>query len=209
MSAACPLYPRERPNNGRAATSHLGHEQTHAPQQTASSLDHFVRALLESPWHVEAERLGGLEIDHQLEFRRLNYWQVSGPFALEDTARIIAHLSVAITNVIAVAHQAASLGKLPPGIDRRHAMAGRQSDNLSETGEQEWSGYDHHGLDPLPVQRRENRVELAVGASIEHPQLQSERGRSVGRIDLRLLVPGRKLVLQQRNCSSPGHKLMK
>src|SRR5262245_29042578 len=135
----------------------MGHEQTHAPQQTASSLDHFVRALLESPRHVEAERLGGLEIDHQLVFRRLNYWQVSGPFALEDAASIIAHLSIAVTNVIAVAHQAAGIDKLPPGIDRRHAMAGRQSDNLSGTNEEEWSGYDHHGIDPLSVQRRESR----------------------------------------------------
>jgi hypothetical protein len=33
-----------------------------APQQTVFLFDHLVGALLELYWHVEAERLGGLEI---------------------------------------------------------------------------------------------------------------------------------------------------
>ncbi len=38
------------------------HNRTHAPQQRASLLDHLVGTLLEMQRHVEAERLGGLEI---------------------------------------------------------------------------------------------------------------------------------------------------
>ena len=41
---------------------------TFAPQQTALLFDHRVGALLKLQWHLEAERFGGLEIDHELEF---------------------------------------------------------------------------------------------------------------------------------------------
>ena len=34
-------------------------------------------------WHSEAKRLGGLEVDHQLEFGRTLHWKVGGLFALK------------------------------------------------------------------------------------------------------------------------------
>jgi hypothetical protein len=38
--------------------------RTHAPQQTTACLfDHLVGGGEEGPWHVEAERFGGLHID--------------------------------------------------------------------------------------------------------------------------------------------------
>ena len=43
----------------------------YAAQQGTVSLDHFVGALLEKPRNVKAKRLGGLEIEHQFELRRL------------------------------------------------------------------------------------------------------------------------------------------
>jgi hypothetical protein len=42
--------------------------RTHAVQQTAQLFDHFVGALLKLHGHIEAERLGGLEINDKLEF---------------------------------------------------------------------------------------------------------------------------------------------
>jgi len=44
---------------------------TDAPQQTASLFDYLVGAGEQRRWHGEAERLGSVEINHQLDFRGL------------------------------------------------------------------------------------------------------------------------------------------
>src|SRR5215467_7089026 len=61
---------------------------------TAYLFDHFVGALEESFRDGEADRLRGLEIDHQFEPRRLHDRQVARFLALEDATDIYAGLPV-------------------------------------------------------------------------------------------------------------------
>src|ERR1700712_2866542 len=53
------------------------HEETHAPQQTAALLNDLGLGE-ERRWNINAERLGGLEVDDQLEGRRLLDRQIGG-----------------------------------------------------------------------------------------------------------------------------------
>ena len=60
----------------------------------------------------EAERLGGLEVDDQLDFGRLLDRQIGGLLALENPAGVDAGLAIGIGNARSVAHQAAGRGEL-------------------------------------------------------------------------------------------------
>jgi hypothetical protein len=64
MSALSPFYPQLRTLVGAVGTAASCQLQTHAPQQNPCLFDNLVGALLELHRHVEAKRLGGLEVDH-------------------------------------------------------------------------------------------------------------------------------------------------
>ena len=52
------------------------------------SFDHLVGELLEIQGHIEAQRLSGLEVDDELEFRRLLYRKVRWSFAFENAVYV-------------------------------------------------------------------------------------------------------------------------
>ena len=52
----------------------------------ARIFDHLVGDLLEMHWHVEAQRLGGLDVDNKLKLRRHLHWQITRLLALEDAS---------------------------------------------------------------------------------------------------------------------------
>jgi hypothetical protein len=70
------------------AMSHKCHLLPDAPQQTASLLDYLIGARRQTRWHLDAERLGGLEIDHELELGQLLDWQIGGLISFENAASI-------------------------------------------------------------------------------------------------------------------------
>src|SRR5437870_1710906 len=72
----------------------------------SSSADHLVR-LEEERWgNGEAEGLGGLQVDHQLELRRLLDGQVGGFGTLQDTIHIDGSATAHVYQARPVGHQA-------------------------------------------------------------------------------------------------------
>src|SRR5262249_7067548 len=53
-------------------------------QQHSCSFNHLVGAHKQSGWHSKAQRLGGLEVDHQFVFGRRLDWKLARFFALEN-----------------------------------------------------------------------------------------------------------------------------
>jgi len=66
---------------------------------TTPLFDHLVGALLEEPGHFEADRLRGLEIDHELDPGGLLDRNVAGPDALENAVDVAGDLAERIADV--------------------------------------------------------------------------------------------------------------
>ena len=67
--------------------------------------DHLVGTGEQRGRHSEAERLGGLEVDHQLEFGRALHGQVGGLLALKDAIDVASSLPVRIDRVRSIRNQ--------------------------------------------------------------------------------------------------------
>jgi hypothetical protein len=77
-----------------------------APHSITSS------ARASSVGHFEAERLRGLEIEHELEPGRLLHRQVTGPFTPEDAIDIGCCLPICLEHLNPIGHQSAACDKV-------------------------------------------------------------------------------------------------
>src|SRR5438270_7576002 len=105
--------------------------------RSSSSLDNLVGAYQHRLRHGEAERLGGLEVDDQLEGRRVLDRQIGGLGALEDLSRVSADQAKGRSEACSIADQAAGSGEFTPRIDRRNGMARCQRHQLLAPAAQE------------------------------------------------------------------------
>src|SRR5260221_10677727 len=109
---------------------------------SSPSFDYFVGALQDRLRHREAERLGGLEVDHQLKFGRLLDWQIGWLGAVEDLAGVNAGLAHGSRLARSIADQAAGSGGFTPRIDRWNGMARCQRHEVLAPAEEQWIGED-------------------------------------------------------------------
>ena len=89
---------------------------------------------------VEAERFGGLQVDHELELSRLKHRQVRRPFASENASGINADLAKSVERVDPIANQAASGHIFAEMIHRGYHIARRQRDEPLPTRVEKWIG---------------------------------------------------------------------
>ena len=78
-----------------------------ASQQKDALVDHLGGANKKRVWYGEAERLGGLEVDHELEFGGPHDRQVGGFLAVENPSGINAGLAIGLRIAGPIAHPTA------------------------------------------------------------------------------------------------------
>src|SRR5580704_14499229 len=92
-------------------------------------LDHLIRPLQERRRDREAEGLGGLEVDDELELGGLLDGKVAGFRALEDAVDVSCGSSKVVRDVRSVCEQSTSRNEVALGVDRRQPISGRQRDD--------------------------------------------------------------------------------
>src|SRR6266566_3409069 len=98
---------------------------THSRHAAKQLFDHLVSELLEMQRHLEAQRLGGLEIDDQLKLCRHLQWKIGRLLTLEDAVDVPCRQAKLFAANVTIRDQAARFRKKAIEIDRRHAVAGR------------------------------------------------------------------------------------
>ena len=74
--------------------SALGHVCSGPKADIGCLFDYLIGDLLEMQGHAKAERLGGFQIDHKIEFTWLQNWKIGRLFTFEDSSGVIACLPI-------------------------------------------------------------------------------------------------------------------
>src|SRR3974390_16086 len=162
---------RKRPN----ATGQRNNAMAQKGHYELFLLDDLVRLGGQIRRHLEAEHLGGLEVDDELKFGRLHHRQVSGLLALENPPGVDTDLAIAIAVIGAVAHQTTRLCVFALLVDGRDSVPRRQSNDFVALTVEELIGGDQHrsgvqlhccckrGIDLTLVARKQYMSLLASG----------------------------------------------
>src|ERR1700751_4205356 len=96
------------------------------PVNRGVSFDHLVSEREQLRWHLKTQCSGGLQIDDQLDFRRLYDWQVGWLFPPENATDVDSKLSISLRQISSVTHETAGHSKFTKWVHRRNGMTCRK-----------------------------------------------------------------------------------
>src|SRR5262249_36505302 len=136
-------YYRWRPSPGLSAAARAPRAAMPAPPRragltrAASSFDQLVGSCKESVRYGEAERVGRLEIDDQLELNRGLHGKIARLFAFQDAIRISCRAPKIIGPVLSVGQQPTKFSEKTLSINGRETIASRQRCDLRAVSDRE------------------------------------------------------------------------
>jgi len=141
-----------------------------APALNRSVLTQYLVRSEQQRWRDrQTERLGGLDVDHQLELYRSLDGQIVRCRTLEDAIGIARRACNIIEEVIPVRQQPAHFNEVAKRLDRRKPVASRQCRYLCTLGDQERIRHDDKTTIPLggrAAMADSNSEVLRTGAAI-------------------------------------------
>src|SRR5262249_53353991 len=142
--------------------------------QTTSLFDHLVGAGEQRRGHLDAERLGSLEVDYELEARRLHDRQVARFLTFEDAPSIPSCFSTDFIAIRAVTHQAAGRDKFAPFVECRNSVTRRKRDESFTDHLEKQRRPVNNGRDIAFWHGRERLLDLVFGADADNQQRLSD-----------------------------------
>src|SRR6266568_2082375 len=147
---------------------------SYAIRAERSSLDHLVRAQQQRLRDREPKRLGGLEVDHELELGRLFHGKLAGLRAFEDLVDEACEPEIKVGIVHRVTYQSTRLDELAGRIGGRQPVAGHQVNDhlLMELGETVCS--DEKRVDMLADCAFECAAQVALAPHVKKLSLETQ-----------------------------------
>ena len=100
-----------------------------APPSRFTSLDHLIGASEQRRRHLDAERIGGLEVEDRFVLGRRLHGQIGWLLALQDAVDVAGGAPELIDEIGPIRNQAAGVDENTIVVDRGQLVAGRQLDD--------------------------------------------------------------------------------
>src|SRR5262245_15042484 len=182
------------------STAGPSHYRPQADAATPRLFDHLVGALLEKPGDVEAERLGGLKVDHQLVLGRRLHRQVGWLLALEDAVDVTSRPAVRVDYVRSIREQAAAASEVRERINRGQSVACCKRDDQMAMSRQRRSPNNDQAAIRCACECSDAALNLPGIAHVDRAQLNPKRRRDLLN-DGKLTDPGAHSGISEHRCS--------